>query len=428
MNKTIKDLREAAALKNTEARNELEKVTDTMSAGDVKEHEARFDAAMADHDSLNEKADRQERMAIADKAQEEREAKGTRGNPNAGLNLENSNEQEERSPEYKEVFSKSMRFGNETLDAEERSILMSGRSNPSREERAQSTTNAAGGYTVPEGFSGEIDKALAAWGPMLDPGFARQYPTATGNPIPWPTVDTTADRARLKAEGAAADDDDTDDIVFGEKVLNSYLYDTGVVRTSIELLQDSAFNIESLLTDCFGESLGRTANEKLTTGTGSAQPNGVVTASSVGITAAGTAAITGDELIDFFHSVDPAYRMSPNARFMFNDSTLATIRKLKDGDGNYLWSMGDVQSGSPATFQGKAYSVNQAMADIGASSKPIVFGDFSRYIVRRVGGFQMVALRERYMNKLEVGFIGFMRLDGELLNTGAVKHLIQAAS
>jgi len=187
------------------------------------------------------------------------------------------------------------------------------------------------------------------------------------------------------------------------------------------------FNIESLMDELFGERLGRLANSLLTTGTGSSQPNGIVTASSAGRTAAGTAALTADELIDLFHSVDPAYRGSPRCRWMFNDSTLASIRKLKDGQGNYLWQMGDVRNGEPAQLLGKPFSVNQAMADMGSSAKPVVFGDMSRYIVRKVLGFQILTLRERYAEFFQVGMVGFKRFDGELLNTAAVKHLINAA-
>lgn len=82
---------------------------------------------------------------------------------------------------------------------------------------------------------------------------------------------------------------------------------------------------------------------------------------------------------------------------MFNDSTLASIRKLKDGDGNYLWQMGDVRTGEPDQFLGKPYSVNQAMANIATTAKPVIFGDFSRYVVRKVNGFQVLTLRERTM-------------------------------
>jgi len=112
---------------------------------------------------------------------------------------------------------------------------------------------------------------------------------------------------------------------------------------------------------------------------------------------------------------------------MFNDTTLAAIRKLKDGQGNYLWQMGDVRSGEPDTFQGKPYSVNQAMASSGVSTKPIIFGDMSKFLVRKVRGFEVMTLRERYAERFQVGMVGFKRFDSELVNAGAVKHLIHAA-
>src|SRR6185312_4367995 len=107
--------------------------------------------------------------------------------------------------------------------------------------------------------------------------------------------------------------------------------------------------------------------------------NGVVTASTLGKTAAAVAAVTYDEIIDLIHSVDPAYRQSPKVRFMFNDLTLAAIRKLKDGDGSYIWTMGDIQGGVPGTIFGYKYSVNQAMASLGAAAKVMLFGDFGKY-------------------------------------------------
>ena len=424
MSAEVKKLREKMAALATEARAEFDKITKDTPDAEAKEIEARFDRIMADHDEIGQKADRLERLAAAERAAEAGDDRRPQGE-----DTEARGEAEERkhTPEYREVFEKFVREGAAELNAEERQILQAGHTQ--LDKRAQSTgTGAAGGYTVPEGFSGEIDKALALWGPMWDAAIVRELNTSSGNPLPWPTVDDTAKRGRLKAENAAVDDDGSDDVAFGEKVLNAYVYDTGMVRIPMELLQDSAFQMEPLLTDLFGERLGRTANEVLTTGTGTNQPNGIVTASTAGKTAAGAAAITSDELIDLFHSVDPAYRASPKCRWMFNDSTLAAIRKLKDGQGNYLWTMGDVRTGEPDMFLGKPYSVNQAMADIGASAKPVIFGDFSRYVVRKVVGFQVMTLRERYAEFFQVGMVGFKRFDGELLNTAAVKHLVNAAS
>lgn len=425
MSEAIK-LRERMAKLATDARAEFDKIDEKTSDTEAKEIEARFDAIMADHDKLGERAEREEKLAEA-------EARANAGDPRRPAPDQEEQraaaEDRQKTPEYKEVFQKALRFGTASMDNEERQVLMEGRANIPAEARAQSVgTDSAGGYTVPEGFAGTIDKSLAAWGPMWDGGIVQELNTATGNPLPYPTVDDTAQRGRLKAENAAVDDDGTDDAVFGEKMFNAFIYDTGMVKVPLELLQDSAFDIESLMTDLFGERLGRTANEVLTTGTGTGQPNGIVTASSLGVATASGTTFTADELINFFHSVDPAYRMSPRCRWMFNDTTLAAIRKLKDGQGNYLWQMGDVRSGEPDNFLGKPYSVNQAMADSALSSKPIIFGDMSKFLVRKVRGFEVMTLRERYAERFQVGMVGFKRFDSELINTGAVKHLQHAAT
>ena len=418
----IKELREQQARIATNARAKFDEITDKTPEDRAAEIEREFDAMMAEHDKIGEKIERLKKL-------EEAEARANEGDDRRprGEDVEARGKEERAKPEYKEVFAKALRFGAASLDSEERDILRAGRADVPDEMRAQSTgTDAAGGYTVPTEFSGEIDKAMAAWGPMWDANIVRELNTSNGRQIDWPTVDDTANTGRIKAENASVDDDGTDDVTFGEKVLNAYVYDTGMVRIPLELLQDSAFNMEELLSDLFGERLGRTANAVLTTGTGTGQPNGIVTASSLGKTAASATAITSDELIDLVHSVDPAYRSSPRCRWQFNDSTLAAIRKLKDGQGNYLWQMGDVRTGEPNTLLGYPYSVNQAMADIGIGKKTVIFGDHSKFVVRKVMGFQVMTLRERYAENFQVGMVGFKRFDSELINTAAVKHLIQA--
>ncbi|EHK56826.1 phage major capsid protein [Allomesorhizobium alhagi] len=419
----ITELREKQARIATNARAKFDEINDDTPADRAAEIEREFDAMMVEHDAIGARAERLQKLEDAEKRASQEDPRRPKGE-----NAE-SRHQGDTVPEYGDVFAKAIRFGAATLTGEERGILMEGRTDVPKEIRAQAAgTESAGGYTVPEGFSGEIDVAMKAWGPMWDADVVRELTTSSGNRIPWPTIDDTAKTGRIKAENAAVDDDGTDDAVFGEKQLDAYVYDTGMVRIPLELLQDSAFNIESLMNDLFGERLGRTANTALTTGTGSSQPNGIVTASSLGKTAASATALTADELIDLLHSVDPAYRASPKCRWQFNDTTLATIRKLKDGQGNYLWTMGDVRAGEPSLLLNHPYSINQAMANIAASAKPVIFGDHSRYIVRKVSGFQVLTLRERYAENFQIGMVGFKRFDGELLNTAAVRHLIQAAS
>lgn len=420
MPREIRQMRERAAEIATEARTLLDTITDDMDAGQVTEIEGRFDTMMDDHERLMASADREQRLLDA-------EQRGMPSNP-TGAPIEGGEDDGANRPEYDQVFRRCLGFGVNALSPEERAVLHEHRADLTPEMRAQAAgTDAAGGYTVPEGFSGEIDRGMAMWGPMWDAEIVREYVTTSGNDLPWPTLDDTAARGRIKPENDPVDDDGTDDVVFGERRMGAFVYDTGMVRIPMELLQDSAFDIQALMDDVFGERLGRTANEALTTGTGTNQPHGIVTAAGTGITVASNAAIASDELFDMLHSVDPAYRASPRSRWQFNDTTLNVIKKLKDGDGNYLWQMGDIRQGEPNTLLNHPYSINQAMADVGSNARSIIFGDHSRYVVRKVMGFMVMTLRERYAERFQIGMVGFKRFDGELLNTNAVKALVHPA-
>ena len=111
---------------------------------------------------------------------------------------------------------------------------------------------------------------------------------------------------------------------------------------------------------------------------------------------------------------------------MFNDSTLSAIRKLKDGNGNYLWSMGNYQAGVAGSILGYNYYVNQAMDSLAAAKKMMIFGDMSKFYVRKVGAPVVTVVRERFWPDL--GIAGLIRFDGVIGNNAAIKHLITAAS
>ena len=142
--------------------------------------------------------------------------------------------------------------------------------------------------------------------------------------------------------------------------------------------------MEDFLGRLLGVRMARIANAKLTTGSGSSDVEGIVTNSAAGVTAASATAITSDEIIDLVHSVDPSYRPGSVA-FMMNDATLAAVRKLKDGQNNYLWAMGNYQAGIPQNLLGYNVVVNQDMAGIATGNKSILFGDMSYFYVRKVG-------------------------------------------
>ena len=404
-----------------QAREALEEIKANTDESRAAELEARHDAIMADFDKVEATIAREARTAAAEARAEEARAKARERQRPTPEDGDASATDEAEKPSYRMAFAKVVCGQEAGLTPEERAILMQGRT----EFRTQTAgTTTAGGYTVPTELAGFIDKAMKAWGPMYDPGVTTEIVTASGNPFKIPTVDDTAVDAVAHTEGTALTDDGGSDVTFGQKSLDAYGFDTEFVRWSWELDEDSIFSMEALLGELLGERLARIANTQLTTGTGSSAPNGVVTASALGKTAASAVAITADEIIDLQHSVDPAYRMSPKAGFMFNDSTLAAIRKLKDGSGNYLWQMGDVTKGVPGTLLGSRYYINQAMASIATAKKVVLFGDFGRYYVRKVGGPVIGVLKERFWPDL--GIAGLIRFDGEIGQSAAVKHLITA--
>ena len=403
----------------TQAREALEEIKTNTDESRSAELEARHDAIMAEFDKVEADIAREERLAAAEARAEE-----VRAANRPDMSGEARCADEATAPEYRDAFIELARngFDIQALSPEARSVIKAGVTK--LEGRAQSTSVGAGGYTVPTDLAREIDVTLKMWGPMYDEAICTVLTTASGNAIDFPKVDDTAVAVAQHAEATPMTDDGGVDATFTKMTLNAFAYDTEWVQISMELLQDSAVNIEQFIGGLLGERLARRVNTELTTGDGNGDPNGIVVASTLGATAAAQAAITADELIDLFHSVDPAYRMSPKARFMFNDSTIKAIRKLKMGTGEYLWQP-SMTASEPGTLLGKPYSVNQAMANIGQAAKSIVFGDFGKYYVRKVGSPVVGVRREYYWPN--IGLAGIVRLDGDLIQTGAVKHLIGAA-
>ncbi len=415
----MKDVRERRARIATEARAKLSEVTDETPEERAAEVEREFDAMMADHDKLSARAERLEKAEAALRAAD------------APADISKRPTFEQRSApavdhgeivDYRHAFYEMVSNGGvDGLDNEVRQVLRQG------EARAQTAgSNSAGGFTVPTELATFIEKSMIASGPMYGDQYFTTINTTAGNAFNIPTVDDTAVTAEAHTEGTQPTDDGGKDATFAQKTLNAFAFNSEWVRWSAELNMDSVLNMESLLGELLGERLGRIANSKLTTGSGSSDVEGIVTNSAAGVTAAATGAITADEIIDLIHSVDPAYRASPNSAIMMNDSTLAAVRKLKDGNGNYLWQMGNYQAGVPQTILGYNVVVNQDMDSLAAAKKVMLFGDMSKFYVRKVGAPSLYVARERFAP--DFGILGYIRFDGVLTNTAAIKHLITAAS
>ena len=416
----MNDLRTRVQSITVQARGKLDEIKDDTPAERAAEIEREFDAMMADADALQARSERLAKLDNLSKILDRPTAPAARGANGTAQAVDGGS-----GPSYREAFHAYLRaegnLGN--MDPEERAVLRTGYS--SVESRAQTTTPAAGGYTVPTELMNEIIVSMAAFGPMYDPTVTRELVTVGGGTLTMPTINDTSVVAVPHTEGVALTDDGGSDVTFGQKVLNAYAFNTEWLRVSKELADDSIFAMESLLSGLLGERLGRIANSQLTTGTGSSAPNGIMTASTLGVTAVATAAITADEIIDLEHSVDPAYRVGPQVAFMFNDSTLKAIRKLKDGEGNYLLSAGDITRGVTPTLLGYRYVINQAVASLATGNRVMVFGDFGKYIVRKVGQPLIGAISDKDFWP-GFGIAGYIRFDGELMDTAAVKHMITA--
>lgn len=410
----IKTLRETMANIATEARSKLNEINDETPEARASEIEREFDAMMAETDKLQGRIDREERAAaLMSKLEQPDTSKIPAVEARTAPAVDNG-----LIMDYRTAFAEMISAGGDAyVDAEVRNVL--------KEYRVQTGgSNAAGGFTVPTELATFVEQSMAATGPMYTSNLFTVINSTDGRTFSIPTVDDTAVTAVAHTEGTQPTDDGGKDVTFGQKSVGAFAFDSEWVRWSAELNADSILNMESLLGSLLGERLGRIANSKLTTGSGSSDVEGIVTNSAAGKTAASATAITADEIIDLVHSVDPAYRQSTSSAIMMNDSTLAAVRKLKDGDGNYLWSLGSYTQGVPQTVLGYPVVVNQAMASMTTGNKTMLFGDMSKFYVRKVGAPALYVARERFAP--DFGILGFIRFDGVLANTAAIKHLVQA--
>ena len=328
---------------------------------------------------------------------------------------------EEMDSRYEKAFHSYLR---NAMTDKDRAVLDSttyGRAN------VQSTAVALGGYTIPEGFSGLLEKALLYWMPFNE-SLVTIWKTKTGNPVPYPMFNDTANKGYAIGEAVNAETSAVA-MAFTEIIFGDYKYTSGFLRLNFELLEDSYFDMVSILAGAFGERMGRILTEVFTTGNGTTAPQGVTIGAATGVTAAAAAAITRDDIVGLIHSVDPAYRQ--NGTLMFNDATLKAIKLLDHGTGDAspLYQISAI-SGEAAKIEGFQFVINNEMADIGASAISMVFGDFKKYIVRFIGQDRMKVSTEIFASTDQLGMGLFKRVDAKVLNAGTnpIKKLTHPSS
>lgn len=368
------------------------------------EDSARFDAMMAEADGLMAQIERVERAsALEAELAEDR----LRVRTETRVSVE---EQAENSAREKRLLAAWMTGRTADLSDEDRAaIAKRAAADPRFQNAASVGTTTAGGYTVAPDFMRELLIAQKAFGGMR--GAARVISTDTGVDLPWPTMDDTANVATIVAEnttGVAGTD-----LVFGSKTLKAWTYRSGYLPISIELMQDSAFDFDTLIRDALALRFARGQNAHFTTGNGTSQPEGIATGGVVGKTGTTgqTLTVTTDDLIDLEHSIDPAYRQG--SRFMLNDTSFKTIKKMKDTQNRPLFLPG-FTVGAADTILGYPVTINQDVATMAANAKSIFFGNFQNYVIRDVLGLRITRLNERFAENGQVAFIAFQRTDGRI--------------
>jgi HK97 family phage major capsid protein len=380
--------------------------------------------------------------------------------------------EETKSPEqrYEEAYKRWFRYGDRGVSSAERD-MMNATMTSDPEVRAvldanalSTAPNSAGlvggtygydaGYLIPQGFWANLQIALKAYGGLLQE--ARIVSTDSGNPMPWPTIDPTAVTGAYIQE---ANQIGFTDYSFGQGMLNAWTITSGIVLASIQLMADSAFDVNSFVSDRMGEAIGRKVAQELHTGTGSSALLGIETALaayttggvakgglySPGATAGASsvyllgqasavakyrsglvATIGFDDLQAMITYVDPAYRDGGKCRWITNDVTLAQLRNVTDNYGHPLWQP-SVQVGVPDQILGYGVLIDQNTSAIPtctsgvANAGGLLFGDFSRaMVVRQVNQAGTMRLTERYADYLQVGFLSYVRLDSRSNDLRAV--------
>ena len=322
----------------------------------------------------------------------------------------------EEEKKYSSAFRNFMANGTEGLDAEQKQMLQS----RFVKNAAQTLTTSGGGYLIPTDLERDLEVALKFYGGIL--GNVGTLETGTGNPLDYPTMNDTTNTGRIIGINTQVTNTA---LTFGQVAFSSYIFSSDIVLIPLALLQDAVFDVNSLVANALGERLGRLLNTKLTVGSGSSEPNGIVTAAvaagnTVTASTGGATSVTYNNLVDLEHAVDPLYRAK--GKYMFHDSTLKALKKLVDGSNRPLWQPALTASfgqGAEPSILDHPYVINNDMAAMAANADSILFGDLTKYKYRKVaGGTTMMRLTERYADYLQVGIMAFLRADGQLLDAG----------
>ena len=278
----------------------------------------------------------------------------------------------------------------------------------------QEGVDADGGYLVPEEYDSRLIDSL-----VEENVFRKLATTITTNGERKINIAGAKPAAAWLDEGAALA---FDDAKFSQILLDAHKLAVAVKVTE-ELLYDNAFGLENYILDQFARALSNAEEDAFINGDGIKKPLGIFAATGggeVGVTTSSATAISADELVNLVYSLKRPYRK--NAAFIINDQTLGAIRKLKDGNGAFMWQPALV-AGEPDRLLGYPVYTSAYVPTIASGANVIAFGDFSYYNIGDRGTRSFSELKELYAGNGMVGFVAKERVDGKLVLPEAVKIL-----
>lgn len=298
------------------------------------------------------------------------------------------------------------------------------------------TSTTLGGYAVPQQFSDELERYMKWYANMRDYCRVLDDTEMGGGTLEWPCINDTASVGNINTAANQAATRTVADLTFGHLTFGDWLIDSNIIKLSRSLIQDERVKLlQSELAVILAERIGRKANAVWTNGTGTNEPYGLTGSGvSTGLTTASATAITKAELVRAQASIDYAYGRSPNAGWMMHQSVLAYIRTLDfTTDTTHIFVEGNLMTGEPARLLGWPIFVNNDLPEVTTATglpvtatKHIYFGDFSKFAIRMIRNISIERNDYIYWDQLSVGFLGWFRTDSRLLNSTAIKCILQA--
>lgn len=360
------------------------------------EDTATYEKMEADVVSLGREIDRLERQAALDLDLSQATSVAITNKPARQTEAEKTGR---ATDEYRTAFWKAMRSKN-GFDVQ---------------NALQVGTDSEGGYLVPDEFERTLIEALTEENIFRQ--MAKLITTSSGDKK-IPVVASKGTASWLEEEGVTPESDDA----FGQVSIGAYKLAT-MIKVSEELLNDSVFNLEQYIAKEFARRIGAKEEEAFFVGDGTGKPTGIFNATggaTLGVTSASATAITFDELMDLFYSLKSPYRR--NAVFVTNDATVKAIRKLKDGNGQYLWQP-SLTAGQPDTLLNRPIKTSTYVPTIASGAKVVAFGDFGYYWVADRQGRSFQRLNELFAATGQIGFRATQRVDGKLVLPEAIQVL-----